>query len=118
MNCCCDGCENVVENFGRWGKRFCSRKCQRKQSQKNRRNKMKRKAVEYKGGVCGGCGYNNSHWALQFHHLDPTKKDFQLSSGKMKEWETTKKELDKCALVCANCHAEVHHGVRELDIST
>ena len=70
---------------------------------------IKVKAVEYKGGCCEKCGYNKYVGALEFHHLDPTQKDFAIGSkGYTRSWEKVKKELDKCILVCANCHREIH----------
>jgi predicted DNA-binding protein YlxM (UPF0122 family) len=74
-----------------------------------RRRKIKQMAVEYKGGKCVKCGYNKYIGALEFHHLDPTVKDFTISnSGHCRSWEKVKDELDKCILVCSNCHAEIH----------
>lgn len=69
--------------------------------------KNKEEAVAYKGGKCEHCGYNKCLGALHFHHLDPTEKDFaSFSTFKL---EKSKSELDKCILLCANCHAEVHY---------
>lgn len=74
-----------------------------------RRRKIKQLAVEYKGGCCVRCGYNKYFGALEFHHLDPSKKDFSLSAkGHCIGWDKVKKELDKCILVCSNCHKEIH----------
>ena len=74
------------------------------------RQRRKQKCIEYKGGKCQTCGYNNCAAALQFHHRDPNEKDFGLShKGMPYSWEKTKKELDKCDLLCANCHFELHH---------
>lgn len=70
------------------------------------RKKIKEKAVLYKGGKCVICGYNKCFRALDFHHKNPKEKDFNISFG-IKKWENTKKELDKCILVCANCHREI-----------
>ena len=68
-------------------------------------------AVEYKGGKCINCGYKKDIAALDFHHVDETKKDFGLSQrGLTRSWDRIKKELDKCILVCANCHREIHSG--------
>lgn len=75
-------------------------------SQASCARKTKLKAIEYKGGKCIVCGYNKSIRALQFHHLDPTQKDFGIS-GTTKSFEKLKPELDKCVLLCANCHGEV-----------
>lgn len=74
------------------------------------RLERKIKAVALKGGACTGCGYNKSIRALHFHHLDPTEKDFGLSRFDGK-WEKVLKELEKCLLVCANCHAEIHDDI-------
>lgn len=68
----------------------------------------KKLAIEYKGGKCSLCGYDKCDAALEFHHLDPTKKDFNISHHKGMSIENLKEELDKCILVCRNCHAELH----------
>lgn len=75
-----------------------------------RRRKLKDMAVEYKGGKCEKCGYNKCNGALEFHHLNPEEKDFSISTyGTTKSFERIKKEIDKCILVCANCHREIHY---------
>lgn len=71
------------------------------------RRKLKLRAVEYKGGKCTLCGYNKCVAALVFHHLDGDEKEFRLGA-KTLSWERIKAEADKCILVCANCHAEIH----------
>lgn len=76
---------------------------------KKRRIIVKKMGIEYKGGKCERCGYNRCIEALEFHHLNPEEKDFQFSgNGNCKSWNTVKKELDKCILVCSNCHREIH----------
>lgn len=75
--------------------------------------KTKLKAIQYKGGCCQICRYNRAIRALSFHHLDPTQKDFGISGG-TKSFERIKSELDKCILVCMNCHAEIHEGLIDL----
>ncbi len=73
------------------------------------RREIKRKAVEYKGGCCSICSYNKSIAGLIFHHLDPSKKTFAIAaSGISHSWKSVKKEIEKCILICANCHAEIH----------
>ena len=75
----------------------------------NYRKRMKQRAVDYKGGSCELCGYNKSISILTFHHRDPLLKDFNLSgSGICKSWNKLIIELDKCQLLCFNCHYEVH----------
>ena len=66
-------------------------------------------AVAYKGNKCARCGYDRCIEALEFHHTDPTKKDFGVSSkGYTRNWKRVQEELDKCVMLCANCHREVH----------
>ncbi len=77
-----------------------------------RRKKIRQMALEYGGGKCQICGYKKCNRALVFHHIDPSKKDFGLAaSGLTRSWKKTQKELNKCILLCANCHAEVHEGL-------
>lgn len=71
------------------------------------RRRQKQKAVDYLGGYCKNCGYSKCLDALEFHHRDPDKKEFRFSQYP-NNWEKAKKELDKCDLLCANCHREVH----------
>lgn len=74
-----------------------------------RRVDIKRLAVEYKGGKCEICSYSKSIKALEFHHTDPTQKDFAISGGgKTRSFDKMKVELDKCLMLCANCHREEH----------
>lgn len=74
------------------------------------RDKNKTLALQYKGGKCSLCGYNKCIKALEFHHLDPTKKEISLSASWGNNFEKIKLELDKCVLLCANCHREVHNN--------
>ena len=81
----------------------------------NRRSDdVKKRAVEYKGGKCIICGYSKCKRALVFHHLGNEKKEFGFSGAHSRSWNSIKKELDKCVLLCANCHAEVHAGMHPL----
>lgn len=71
------------------------------------RKTTKQKLVDYKGGKCEICGYNKYIGNLTFHHIDPSKKDFQIS-GMTRKYEILLKEVDKCRLLCHNCHGELH----------
>lgn len=64
--------------------------------------------MKIKGNKCLVCGYDKCIDALVFHHTDPFTKEFHLSNGETRSWEKYLKELEKCILVCANCHAEIH----------
>lgn len=90
------------------GSPFCSKKCGNKFHVTKRRKEIKERAVEYKGGKCYRCAYVKCLGALQFHHRDDDK-EFSISQyGHSRAWEKVKEELDKCDLVCSNCHAEIH----------
>lgn len=81
------------------------------QAQKNTilRRAMKKEAVKRKGGKCQKCGYDKCLRALQFHHLDPSQKQFAVShEGKSFPWEKYWAQAEKCILLCANCHAQQH----------
>lgn len=80
-----------------------------------RRKKIKELAIKYKGGKCYFCDYSRYIGALDFHHKNGSDKEFGLSTrGLTRSWTKTKKEVDKCILVCANCHRELHAGILQL----
>jgi len=75
------------------------------------RRRVKRKLVEEAGGRCRLCGYDSCVAALQFHHLEPSNKAFELSRrGATRSLSEARAEAQKCVLLCANCHAEVESG--------
>lgn len=78
------------------------------------RRKKKSALIDYKGGKCIICHYKKCEQVLQFHHLDPNIKEFTLAHSKTLNFEKLKKEADKCVLVCANCHGEIHAGLVDL----
>ena len=82
-----------------------------------RRQVAKEILVDEAGGSCRICGYDRDMAALQFHHLDPTQKEFSLSmNGVTRGIEAMRREAGKCILLCANCHAEVEVGRTELPL--
>jgi hypothetical protein len=92
--------------------KFCSKKCKNKYYVQKRRWQCKIKAVEYKGEKCEYCGYDKCIDAFDFHHLEPNEKDFGIGSGNTYAWDTIKAELDKCVMLCANCHREEHYKLK------
>ena len=78
-----------------------------------KKRKLKHKLIEYKGNKCQRCGYSKCEGALQFHHKDPKLKEFQLSHINLNDtnfsFDKLLNEVDKCELLCANCHAEQHY---------
>ncbi len=69
----------------------------------------KKRAILYKGGKCIKCGYDKNYAALDFNHIDPSKKECGWTQLKTRSWENIIKELDKCDLMCKNCHSELHN---------
>ena len=75
---------------------------------KKRWDENRKRLVEHKRSACEKCG--ETHIAcLELHHVDPSRKEFQLSSSLHMRWERIEEELKKCQLLCANCHRKVHH---------
>ena len=80
----------------------------------NKRHRIKSILVEYKGGKCEICGYDKCLNALDFHHINSQEKKFALNSANYnKSLSSLKEESDKCILVCANCHREIHYKENE-----
>lgn len=68
--------------------------------------KLKRKMVELMGDVCNDCVQQYPDYVYDFHHLDPSQKDFNIGSSR--NWSKIEKELSKCVMLCANCHRIRH----------
>lgn len=83
---------------------------------RQRRLKQERKLalVERLGGCCSECRYDKCLWALEFHHVDPTTKSFLINGTRLanKRMDELVQEVDKCILLCANCHRERHFAER------
>jgi len=107
MECTCQICNRlfIYEKSKGHQKDICNT-CR---TARDRRNK-KRKALERKGLSCEKCGYDKCESALQFHHLNPEEKDDAVSNmiARNMKLEKILQEVDKCILVCANCHHEIH----------
>jgi hypothetical protein len=76
--------------------------------------RTKERMILAMGSKCQCCGYNKSHAALEFHHINPDEKEFGLGRWKSRCWEKIVSELRKCVMVCSNCHKEIHAGVRKI----
>jgi hypothetical protein len=80
---------------------------------KIRRIRAKAAAIAYLGGKCVRCGYDKHPAALEFHHRDPNEKDFTIADVANRAWEVIRMELDKCDLLCSNCHRIEHSNRTE-----
>jgi predicted nucleic acid-binding Zn ribbon protein len=103
-------------------KKYCSIACKNRdlqsyEAQKRRGLTRKLELVKTAGGCCSICGYRDNLAALVFHHTDSTSKDFKLDMRSLsnRKLDPVIKEIDKCVLICANCHAELHNPHLKLD---
>ena len=93
--CYCKSCFNI-----RCQKRWVNRKI---------------KAVKYKGSECVDCKLHlsNSHYSVfDFHHINSIQKDYDWNKLRLRSWQSITDELDKCILLCANCH-RIRHSFNE-----
>lgn len=111
--------------------KFCSNKCKQKSYYDNNSDKSKIKNynkrtigqkrkyyfITLKGGGCEVCGYKKNMTALEFHHINPKDKKFEvnLNSLSSRNLDVLLLELNKCKLLCSNCHREHHNA--SLDMS-
>ena len=73
---------------------------------------VKKNMIEYKGGSCERCGITikeSNYFIFDFHHINTKEKDPNFKRIKFQKWESIKKELNKCMLVCSNCHRTIHY---------
>jgi transposase len=99
-------------SFVREGRGYYRCKRCRAERVSQRRRIIKRKLVEEAGGKCLICGYDRCQQVLQFHHLDPSTKEFHLAlNGVTRSLARSRAEARKCVLLCANCHGEVEAGI-------
>lgn len=97
----CRLCNKKFKDYQKRGRTRCG-SC----NTKIRRFRAKAAAIELLGGKCSSCGWHGNQAALQFHHLKG--KDFTIGNVANKSWDSIKKEISKCILLCANCHAIEH----------
>jgi len=75
---------------------------------KEHRRKKKQWCLDYLGGECQVCGYKKCRAALTFHHRDPSEKEFSFNRYQKTSYKKLAIELEKCDLLCSNCHMEAH----------
>ena len=125
----CDECQHIKHTV-LWGQELVCRQCDKSYVRKphsaanntlcascvvnSRRFVRKRQINEYLGDKCVLCGYDTYASVLHAHHTNPETKSFDISGNHSRSWNSIKAELDKCILLCANCHTAVHQGHIEL----
>ena len=100
------------EKHSKWKKDYYVRNKKEINARKKvRTDEQKQKAVEYLGGKCQQCGLEDICVnVFDFHHRDPKEKSYDISTKRYRNFESIKQELDKCDLLCANCHRRKHSG--------
>lgn len=81
--------------------------CTQRRKQLDKRERLK----SFFGGACQLCGYDRCVTALDYHHVDPATKLFEISTGLNRSWSKVLAEAKKCVLICSNCHREIHSGL-------
>ena len=113
----CSICSKKLQGRQR---KFCSRACKNQSgnsahqsylAQQRRGRQRKIELIGSYGGKCSECGYSRNYSALEFHHLDPKQKSFQLDLRSLsnRRWSSVIDEASKCILLCSNCHSELHN---------
>jgi hypothetical protein len=82
-----------------------------KNKKKELRMGYKKILIRLKQNGCSICGYNECQDALDFHHANPNDKKFNLCvDGIERKDDLIIDELNKCILLCKNCHAKIHNS--------
>jgi len=86
--------------------KYCSKRCANYANGKRRFKEVSEKinAIKMELG-CVRCGYKEHPTALQFNHINPAEKSFEISTSYNMNWDNLQKEIDKCEVLCANCHS-------------
>lgn len=114
QTCKIEGCNKNIRISGLCAQHYKEINSESYQKQidriKKRNRDIKNLAIEYKGNKCVSCGYNKCQAALDFHHINHGEKEFGIADmiSKSMNFEEIKLELDKCILLCSNCHREYH----------
>ena len=96
--------------------KYCKISCKTATAIDIRRRIFKENAIVYLGGSCADCGFSGHPAAFHFHHANSENKLFRLSGMYRYNWErAVVPELDKCILLCANCHGIRHSKIYDME---
>ena len=79
-----------------------------RQEQNEQSKKLHEQKITSRKDVCAICGESRP-WVLDFHHVDPSQKDFEISASTSRTEGEIDAEVAKCVCVCSNCHRDFHH---------
>ena len=108
----CRTCEKQGQEHFYKTARYQCKECWNKRTIQTGKDVVQKLKTEY-GGKCSICSYNKCFDALEFHHVDPKEKEFHLGEARGYSIDKLRKELDKCILVCRNCHTEIHYDMKQ-----
>lgn len=99
--------------------RECGKRLTRSHYKRNKRSYLKRNARAYqrhrelirqsKSRPCADCGIQYPYYVMDFDHRDGEEKLFELNSVARKTIPWILREIEKCDVVCSNCHRERTH---------
>jgi hypothetical protein len=109
----CDQEKLISEFYIQKGRKNGSSKCRQCFNKYciTRWRQRKKDAIIYKGSSCIDCNLSfpqTPYSVFDFHHLDPSEKDVDWTKLRLRSWSSIMSELDKCVLLCANCHRIRH----------
>lgn len=94
------------------GLRSCCKVCDRSIKAESYEGR-KWECFNYKGCKCEICGVIENADFYDFHHRVPEDKCFDVTASLMKKWELIRAEIDKCLMLCPNCHRKEHIRMRD-----
>ncbi len=107
----CILCDRLFDNARKHATKTTCHPCIKKRHQVA----VKANLVDYKGNKCQLCGYDNCFSALDFHHVDATEKETELSKMTSLSQKSQETEVRKCLLLCSNCHRKLHAAIRDVE---
>ena len=108
-------CKSCVREWNRQDRKKNANRYNTRATERRKANK--RKLIELLGGKCIGCGEQFPDCCYDFHHTDPSKKEFDATLLLNLCEEKQLVEIAKCVLFCANCHRKEHFYDERFDNS-
>ena len=104
----CIDCNCLIDRTGKWKPGRRCHNCYKKKIYRKRKE-LKQLCVDYHGDKCLDCGKSFPNPVYDFHHIEDNKDScIGHMTHKCQSWETISGELDKCVMLCANCHRIRH----------
>lgn len=112
----CVECGKTKPLIDFYDRRIVCKECVKKKE--NDKAQLRRNLLnDYKQEQCCAKCRDNRFYVLDFHHINPSEKEYTIAQNTRIKFENLKKELDKCVVLCANCHREFHFLNQNQNIS-